>query len=61
MELTFARIKDTKNTVRFGELDQDGNVIENVTDAVVGGLYIKKDAAAKLDNPERITVTINGV
>lgn len=44
--------KETPGTVRYKERgDEDAPV-------VVGTLYLKKDAAAALDNPDSLTVTI---
>jgi hypothetical protein len=49
LTLSFTQERETKGTFRYSE---DGD------EPVVGTLYVKKAAAAKLDNPESITVTI---
>lgn len=47
--LTFTQERETKTTWRYAE---DGD------EPVVGTLYVKKSAAAKMGNPEALTVTI---
>lgn len=49
MKITFTKEKETPGTVRYKE-DAD--------DPKVGTLYLKKATAAELDNPEKITVTV---
>jgi hypothetical protein len=44
--------KETPGTQRYKERGDDD------TPVVVGTLYLKKDAAEALDNPESLTVTI---
>lgn len=50
MEIEFVKDKETKGTVRYMETGEPAT-------HSVGGLYIKKPAAEKLGNPEKITVT----
>jgi hypothetical protein len=55
--------KTTKLTVKFPELDRETQnkvryVEEEGDNQVVGKLYLSKDAAKKLGNPDSITVTI---
>jgi hypothetical protein len=47
--LTFTKDKETKGTFRYAE---DGD------EPVVGTVYVRKAAAEKLGNPEKITVSI---
>ena len=51
MQVTLRRAKETKNTVRFEEPDND-------QPAVIGTLYLQKWAVHRLEDPETITVTI---
>jgi hypothetical protein len=50
--VTFAKEKETKNTVRFAEQVKDGE------DALVGVLYVQKGTAGVLGNPETLTMTL---
>lgn len=47
MQCTFKLRNETKNTVRYEEIDGDGQVLE-FSDANIGQLYIRK---SKLDKP----------
>jgi hypothetical protein len=49
LTVNFELERETKNTVRYAE--QGDN-------PVVGTLYVKKSAAAKLGNPEKMAVTL---
>jgi hypothetical protein len=49
----FVKERETKNTVRFAEQHDD------TEDPVVGTLYVKKSAVARLGNPESLTVEIS--
>jgi len=53
MKLTLRRAKETKNTVRYEESEGD-------QPPVIGTLYLQKWAAHRLEDPEAITVTIEG-
>jgi hypothetical protein len=53
LTIRLSRAKETKNTVRFEEPEND-------EPAVVGTLYLQKWAFHRLDDPETITVTIKG-
>jgi hypothetical protein len=53
MKLTLRRAKETKNTVHYEES-------ESGQPPVVGTLYLQKWAAHRLEDPETITVTIEG-
>ena len=50
-ELTFAKEKETKNTVRYQEIPSDGEA------TVIGPLYIQKSALGA-DIPPEITMVI---
>lgn len=52
LTVQFKREKETPGTVRFAEVVQDGD------DKLVGVLYIQKATAAKLGQPEALTVTL---
>jgi hypothetical protein len=49
LSISFTKEKETKGTFRYAE---DGD------DPAIGKLYLKKDAAEKLGNPEDLTVTV---
>lgn len=48
----FTQDRETKGTFRFREDEEDK------ANQVMGSAYLKKEAAAKLGNPESITITI---
>ncbi len=50
--ITLKRQKDTKNTVRFEEVEREDAAL------VVGTLYVQKHAVHALGNPDTITLTI---
>ena len=50
-ELTFEQEKETKNTIRFQEVVEDGS------QAVIGPLYIQKHALGS-ESPKTVKVTI---
>ena len=54
MELTFERVKETKNTVRFQEVVAEGG------EPVIGPLYVQKHFLADRDgyDHDRLEVTI---
>jgi hypothetical protein len=52
--LRFAREKETLNTMRYKEVPEDGGP------AVVGSLYLRKDAYEALGEPLELVVTIEG-
>jgi hypothetical protein len=54
LTLTFARERETKNTIRYAEQGADA-------EQAVGTLYVKKSALAKVGNPETIGVVIGDV
>jgi len=54
LQVTLRRTKETKNTVRYEEPESDQPL-------VIGTLYVQKWAAHRLEDPETITVTIQGV
>ena len=49
----FAKERETKNTVRFQEVESPAG-----DPPVVGTLYVQKWVLNRLDNPERIAVAI---
>lgn len=49
LEIMFMKLQETKNTVRYQESSDNPKV---------GSLYLKKEAAASLDNPESLKVTV---
>jgi hypothetical protein len=51
IELVFARERETKNTVRYQELEGD-------EPPVVGTLYVQKFACKRLGDPEQLRLTI---
>jgi len=51
LQVTLRRAKETKNTVRYEEPENDQPL-------VIGSLYVQKWAAHRLEDPETITVTI---
>jgi len=53
MQVTLRRAKETKNTVRYEEPESD-------QPTVIGTLHLQKWAAHHLEDPEAITVTIEG-
>lgn len=53
MIITFKKEKETKNTVKYAEIEQDGW-------AKVGSLYIQKAAVAQAKLGDTITVEIKG-
>jgi hypothetical protein len=48
-KVELGKVKETKNTVRY-DTDEDGAVLTNV--------YLSKDAAGKLGNPDKISVEV---
>ena len=53
MQVTLCRTKETKNTVRYEERESD-------QPAVIGTLYLQKWAVHRLEDPEALTLTIEG-
>ena len=53
LQVTLRRAKETKNTVRYEEPESDQPL-------VIGTLYLQKWAVHRLEDPETITVTIEG-
>ena len=53
LKATLRRAKETKNTVRYEEL-------ESHDPPAIGTLYLQKWAAHRLEDPETITVTVAG-
>ena len=51
LKVTLRRAKETKNTIRYEEPQSDQPFI-------IGTLYLQKSAAERLQNPEKITVSI---
>ena len=51
--IKLVRAKETKNTVRYEEPESD-------QPTVIGTLYLQKWALHRLEDPETITVTIEG-
>lgn len=49
--VSFTRERETKNTVRFQEVTDDGP-------SVIGILYVQKFALKKMGDPDYLTVTI---
>jgi hypothetical protein len=49
MKLSFNKTRETKNKVRYDEVDSD----------FVGALYVSKEAIEELGDPEVIVVTID--
>jgi hypothetical protein len=54
----FRRVKETKGTFVFAELDEDGEVATE--GYVIGQLYVRK-TALKGEAPERLIVTVESV
>jgi hypothetical protein len=52
LEYTFTLERETKGTFRYAQ-DEDGE-----ERPAVGTLYLTRSAAAELDNPQRLQVTI---
>jgi hypothetical protein len=53
LTIKLVRAKETKNTVRYAEPESD-------QPTVIGTLYLQKWAVHRLEDPETITVTIEG-
>lgn len=53
VKVSLRRAKETKNTVRYEEPESDQPI-------VIGTLYMQKWAVHRLEDPETITVTIEG-
>ena len=53
LRMTLCRAKETKNTVRYEEPESDQPM-------AIGTLYLQKWAVHRLEDPETITVTIEG-
>jgi hypothetical protein len=53
LTIKLVRAKETKNTVRYEEPESD-------QPTVIGTLYLQKWALHRLEDPETITVTIQG-
>jgi len=51
LKVTLKRVKETKNTIRYEEL-------EGGEPPIVGTLYLQKWATHRLEDPETITATI---
>jgi hypothetical protein len=51
LSVTLNKAKETKNTIRYEEPQSDQPLI-------IGTLYLQKSAAERLQNPEKITVSI---
>ena len=51
MEIKFKRERETKNTVRYQEMES-GQAL------VIGTLYIQKWASSELEDPETIIITV---
>lgn len=49
--LIFKQIKETKNTVVFGEIEVEGAT-------KIGTLYLQKPAFTELGSPQELTVTV---
>jgi hypothetical protein len=56
IHVKFARKNETKNCVRYNEIDDNGNVIES-NEATIGTLYIKK-TALRLPFADFLSVTV---
>ena len=51
LTLRFERERETKNTIRYQELAEDG-------EHVVGSLYVRKAELARLGDPQELTVIV---
>lgn len=51
IQVQFEQEKETKNTIRFNEVEGDGP-------PVIGTLYVQKYILRRLGNPDTLTVTI---
>ena len=51
LALRFERERETKNTIRYQELAEDG-------EHVVGSLYVRKAELARLGDPRELTVIV---
>ncbi len=49
IQLSFAKDRETKNTIRFEEQAEE---------PIVGTLYVKKTALETISNPDTVTVTV---
>ena len=54
IELKFEAERETKNTMRFAEVESDEHP------AAVGTLYVSKFTLRQMDNPTKLVVTIMG-
>ena len=51
LTLRFERERETKNTIRYQELTEDG-------EHIVGSLYVRKAELARLGDPRELTVIV---
>ena len=51
LTLRFERERETKNTIRYQELAEDG-------EHIVGSLYVRKAELARLGDPRELTVIV---
>jgi len=54
LALRFVRERETKNTVRYQELAEDG-------EPVVGSLYVRKAELARLGDPRELAVIVRAM
>jgi hypothetical protein len=54
LALRFVRERETKNTVRYQELAEDG-------EPVVGSLYVRKAELARLGDPRELAVVVRAM
>lgn len=57
LKLRFSFERETKNTIRYQELDDLGQPHEDLRDAIVGTVYIKKRALGA-PPPQQLTLTL---
>ena len=55
LSIEFTLEKETPGTIRYKETVDEASPFDG---PVIGTLYVKKYAAAKLGNPEKLTVTL---
>lgn len=54
LEVEFRREKETKNTIRFEEVES-----ETGDPPVIGALYLQKWAVKRLGDPQKLKVTVD--
>lgn len=55
---TFTIVNQTKGAVRYGEIDDKGEIIEDFAKAHVGSLYLRKSNFNGSEPPRKLTATV---